>query len=150
MSQKSQRVSLDQYMMDIANVVATRSTCLHRHQGAVIVRDKRMISIGYNGSAPGMPHCICLGYCTKEKHGYCLAEGLHGESNAIATAARMGIPVAGATIYCLYSPCRTCCNLIKSAGIVEVKYAKVYHDFIEVYAYLRSLGIKVDDEWNVS
>jgi len=148
LNQKFQRASFDQYIMDIVRVVASRSTCLHRHQGVVIVRDKRIISAGFNGAPPGMPHCTDIGVCAKDQHGLCRAEGLHGESNAIASAARMGISVAGATMYCWYSPCIACCNLIKSAGIVEVKYAEMYQGFTEVRAYLGTLGIEVDDRWD--
>lgn len=146
----TRRINFDQYMMGIVELVASRSTCLYRKQGAVIVRDKRIISTGYNGSPPGARHCTDIGSCTKDLYGYCLAEGLHGESNAIASAARVGVSVAGATIYCLYSPCRGCCNLIKSAGISVVKYARVYDGFVEVYKYLNELGVGVDDEWNIS
>lgn len=149
MTEKFQRTSFDLYIMDIARIVASRSTCLHRHQGAVIVRDRRIISAGYNGSPPGAIHCVALGYCNKEEFGWCRAEGLHGESNAIASAARMGISVAEATIYCLYSPCRACCNLIISAGITAVKYAELYESFPDVRIYLENLGIEVN-ECNIS
>ncbi len=140
---KTSRPSLDEYFMRIAYIVASRSTCLHRDQGAVMVRDGRILSTGYNGSPPGQPHCIDLGSCQKEKGLECRAEGLHGESNAIASAAKMGVSVDGATVYCVYSPCEACCNLLKSAGIVEVKYAEVYDGFPVVALYLEELGIKV-------
>ena len=85
-----------------------------------------------------------LKYCQKEQNGSCRAEGLHAESNAIASAAMMGSPVEDATIYCLYAPCRSCCNLIKSAGIIEVKYKEVYPGFPESHGYLVGLGIKAE------
>ncbi len=140
---KTNRPTLDQYFMQITAVVASRSTCLHRDQGAVIVKNGRILSTGYNGSPPGQPHCIDLGSCQKEKGLECRAEGLHGESNAIASAAKMGVSVDGATIYCVYSPCEACCNLLKSAGIAEVRYAELYDGCLEGPLYLGTLGIKV-------
>ncbi len=142
MSSRTSRLSLDNYFMEINDVVALRSTCLHRCQGATVVKNNRIISTGYNGSPPGQPHCIDQGYCRKDKGLGCRAEGLHGESNAIASAAKMGASVDGATIYCLYSPCKACCNLLKSAGIVEVKYVTVYDNYLEGPAYLKALGVK--------
>ena len=139
---KTGRPTLDDYFMQITRIVASRSTCLHRDQGAVIVKNSRILATGYNGSAPGQPHCIDLGYCAKDVGLGCRAEGLHGESNAIASAAKIGISVDGATIYCVYSPCEACCNLLKSAGIAEVKYVEVYEGFPEGPKYLEALGIK--------
>ncbi len=138
---KTDRPSLDAYLLKVARVVATRSTCRHRSQGVVIARNGRIISTGYNGAPPGLPHCIDLKSCAKEDGLGCRAEGLHGESNAIASAAKMGISTKGATLYCVYSPCRACCNLLKSAGIIEVKYEELYDGFPEGQLYLESLGI---------
>ncbi len=138
---KTDRPTLNQYFIQIARIVASRSTCRHRDQGAVIVRDGRILSTGYNGAPPGQPHCIDLRRCIKEEGLRCRAEGLHGESNAIASAAKMGVSVGGATIYCVYSPCEACCNLLKSAGIVEVKFDKLYDGFPEGQLYLETLGI---------
>jgi len=139
---KTSRPSLDEYFMQITRVVASRSTCLHRDQGAVIVKDGRILSTGYNGSPPGQPHCIDLRRCIKDEGFPCRAEGLHGESNAIASAAKVGVSVNGATIYCVYSPCEACCNLLKSAGIAEVKYAERYDGYPDGPEYLGALGIK--------
>lgn len=139
----TQRLSLDQYFMSIASITSERSTCRHRHQGTVLVRDKRIIATGYNGSAPGQPHCIDLGYCNKAEDLPCRAEGLHGESNAIASAAKMGISTDGATAYCIYSPCLACCHLLKSAGIVRVVYKEVYDHHPEGPEYLKKLNISV-------
>ncbi len=140
---KTNRPTLDEYFMKVARTVATRSTCRHRDQGAVIVKDGRILSTGYNGAPPGQPHCIDLRRCIKEEGFRCRAEGLHGESNAIASAAKVGISVDGAAIYCVYSPCEACCNLLKSAGIVGVGYAEVYDSFPEGPMYLRQLSMKV-------
>jgi len=139
----SSRLSLDDYFMEIAKVVAMRSTCRHRHQGVVLAKEKRIISTGYNGSAPGQPHCIDLD-CLKAQGAPCRAEGLHGESNAIASAALMGVSTRGATAYCLFSPCLACCNLLKSAGVVRVVYEEVYSGFLTGPDYLeRTLGMEV-------
>jgi len=138
-----ERQPFDEYMLCITRTVASRSTCMHRKQGAVLTINKRIISTGFNGSPPGQPHCIDLGYCSKEKGLSCRAKGLHGESNAIASAAKMGVSVDGATIYCVYSPCEACCNLLKSAGIAEVKYVERYSGYLEGPEYLEVLGIKV-------
>lgn len=137
------RPSLDDYFMRIAEVVSTRSTCRHRHQGVVLARDRRIISTGYNGSAPGQAHCIDT-VCSKDLGVSCRAEGLHGESNAIASAALMGVSTRGATAYCLYSPCLACCNLLKSAGIVRVVYRETYEGYPEGSAHLSlTLGMEV-------
>lgn len=143
MQERTSRPSIDEYFTSLAKMVATRSTCMHRNQGVVLIRDGHILSTGYNGSPPKQPHCTELRYCLKDKFGECRAEGLHGESNAVAWAARHGISVSGATAYCVYSPCRSCCNLLKSAGITEVKYLEVYDGFLEGPDYLdRTLYIK--------
>ncbi len=136
------RLPIDQYFMSIAEITAERSTCRHRHQGVILVRDKRIIATGYNGSAPGQPHCIDVGYCNKAEGLPCRAEGLHGESNAIVSAAKMGISTDGATAYCIFSPCLSCCHLLKSAGVVRVVYKEVYDGYKEGPEYLDKLGIQ--------
>lgn len=142
---KTSRTDIDTYFMMIAKTASLRSTCRHRQQGAVLVRDKRIIAAGYNGAPSGMAHCIDLEYCAKETKLVCRAEGLHGESNAVASAARQGVATNGATVYCIYSPCRACANLLKSAGVVEVKYLKLYEGFTGGPDYLKELGIKVSE-----
>jgi len=109
----------------------------------VLARDKRIISTGYNGTAPGQLHCIDTN-CLKDLGGPCRAEGLHGESNAIASAALMGVSTKGATAYCLYSPCLACCNLLKSAGVVRVVYDEVYEGYLFGPHHLeKTLGMEV-------
>lgn len=145
MPAKETRPDIDSYFIDMAKLVGSRSTCRHRDQGVVLVRDNRVIATGYNGSPPNQAHCIELGYCVKEEGGFCRAEGLHGESNAVASAAKIGISVDGATAYCVYSPCRSCCNLLKSAGITKVKFLEVYDKFPEGPKCLHDLGVDVYD-----
>ena len=139
--EKTSRPTFDEYIMAVCRVVATRATCRHREQGAVLVKNKRIISTGYNGAPPGVEDCLELGYCSKEKGSGCRSEGLHGESNSIITAAREGISVDGAVLYCVYSPCLCCCNMIKTAGIVEVVYREIYSGFPLGHEYLSSLGV---------
>jgi len=141
---KTKRIDIDTYFMLIAKVVSMRATCRHREQGVVLVRGNRIIATGYNGSPPGQPHCIDLRRCIKEEGFECRAEGLHGESNAIASAAKQGISTDGATAYCIYSPCRSCCNLLVSAGIIEVKYLELYKELAEGPVYLQNIGVKVE------
>ena len=144
MTTKTSRISFDEYIMRICHAVAARATCRHREQGAVIVKkSKRIISTGYNGAPPGVKDCLERGYCQKAEDLPCLAEGLHGESNAIITAAREGISVDNTVLYCIFSPCRSCCNMIKTAGIVEVVCEEVYEGFPDGPEYLKSLGVRV-------
>lgn len=142
MTIKTLRISFDEYIMAICHAVAARATCRHREQGAVIVKSKRIISCGYNGAPPNTTDCLERGYCSKAEGLPCLAEGLHGESNAIIAAARYGISVDGAAVYCVFSPCRTCANMLKTAGIVEVVYESLYRGFPEGPEYLESLEIR--------
>jgi len=135
------RFSVDEYFIELAHLVSTRATCRHRQQGAVLVKDKRIISTGYNGAPSGMGHCTDIGWCAKTEGLKCRAEGLHGESNAIASAAKAGIQTDGATLYAVFSPCYACCNLLKSAGIIAVKYSKVYESFEAGPEYLKNLNI---------
>ncbi|AGI47018.1 Deoxycytidylate deaminase [Thermoplasmatales archaeon BRNA1] len=119
--------------MDMAQLVATRSTCLRRHVGAVIVRDKHVISTGYNGAPRGITHCEEKG-CLREtlnvpsgtRHELC--RGVHAEQNAITQAASFGISVDGATIYTTTFPCSLCAKILINAGIREIVYDDGYMD----------------------
>lgn len=142
MTEKTSRISFDYYIMQICHAVAARATCRHREQGAVIVKNKRIISTGYNGAPPSVTDCLERGYCSKAEGSPCLAESLHGESNTLVTAAREGISVNGAVVYCIYSPCRACANMLKTAGIAEVVYEELYDGFPEGPEYLESLGVR--------
>ena len=127
------RPSWDEYFMDIARQVATRSTCLRRHVGAVIVRDKRILCTGYNGAPSGLPHCEVVG-CLRERLGIPSGErqeicrGLHAEQNAIIQAALHGVSTQGGTIYVTHQPCITCAKMIINAGIERVVCAHTYPD----------------------
>lgn len=111
------RLPFNEYFRDLARFVSSRATCHRRRVGAVIVRQNRILSTGYNGSPPGEPHCLGDG-CEMED-GHCVRT-VHAEANAIAAAARFGISLDGAEIYTTWPPCKTCAKLLKSAGIVAV------------------------------
>jgi len=125
------RPSWDEYFMDIAKVVASRSNCIKRHVASIIVRDKRIISTGYNGTPRGLRNCS-EGGCPRcnafadagSKLEECLCS--HGEENAIVQAAYHGISVKGATLYTTFSPCLLCAKMIINAGISEVVYNASY------------------------
>ncbi len=142
MADKQSRISFDAYAMQICHTVALRATCRHRDQGAIIVKDRRIVATGYNGAPPGMEDCLQSGFCSKEEELPCRAEGLHGESNALISAAKAGVSIAGATLYCIYSPCHACCNMIKTAGIDTIVFEDIYDKFPEGPRYLMTLGVK--------
>ena len=107
------RVPWDEYFMNIAQVVASRSTCPRKFVGAVIVRDRTILSTGYNGSIRGMPHCTDVGHMMENDH--CVAT-IHAEANAIIQAAKNGVMIDGAMIYVTASPCWNCFKQIANAG----------------------------------
>jgi len=126
--QKIDRPSWDAYFMALAKLAASRSTCLSRPTGAVIVLNKQVISTGYNGSMPGVPHCSDEGECYRRKIGatdtgkYDFCRSIHAEANAIALAAKEGIGVHGGIIYMTMFPCYVCTKLLVRAGIKEIVY----------------------------
>ncbi|MEW6638380.1 MAG: cytidine/deoxycytidylate deaminase family protein [Actinomycetota bacterium] len=123
------RPSWDEYFMSIAHEVATRSTCPRLAVGAVIVRDRRILTTGYNGSPSGMPHCDEVGCLIRVVDGReSCQRTLHAEQNAIIQAAYHGVSVDGATIYSTHQPCLMCVKMIMNAGIEEVRYAGGYPD----------------------
>ena len=116
------RPSWDEYFMDITRRVATRSTCLRRAVGAILVHDKRIIASGYNGGPSGLAHCLDIG-CLREKLGipsgqqHELCRGIHAEQNAIIQAARYGVSIEGSVLYCTTQPCTQCTKMLINAGI---------------------------------
>ena len=119
------RVDWHVYFMNIARQAATRSTCDRKHVGAVIVRDKTILSTGYNGSIRGMSHCDDVGHDMDA--GHCVAT-VHAEANAIIQAAKNGVCIGGAEIYTTASPCWSCFKLIANSGIVAIYYGEFYRD----------------------
>lgn len=127
------RPTWDEYFMEIAQVVAKRSTCLRRHVGAVIVKNKQILASGYNGTPMGLPHCEetgCMREQLKVPSGKCheLCRGVHAEQNAITQAAYHGVSVKGGTIYCTHQPCVICTKMLINAGISRVVYDNPYPD----------------------
>jgi len=130
---RMERPDNDEYFMEMAFLVSKRSTCLRRRVGAVIVKDKRVLSTGYNGSPKGTQHCETLG-CIREqmkvpsgtRHELC--RGVHAEQNAIVQAAYFGISVKDSVIYTTTYPCSMCAKILINAGISEVVYSEGYVD----------------------
>ena len=120
---KSKRPSWDEYFLEIAKVVATRSTCDRANVGAVIAKNKVILSTGYNGAPRGLPHCNDVGHEIVD--GHCIRTA-HAETNAIAQAAKNGTPIEDASIYLTISPCYACFKIIVNAGIKEVVYGSFY------------------------
>ena len=127
------RPSWERYFMSIARQVATRSTCLRRQVGCVIVLEKRIVSTGYNGAPSGLPHCGEVG-CVRETQGVVsgqrheLCRGLHAEQNAIIQAAMHGTAVREGSIFCTHKPCVLCTKMLINAGVRRVYYAEGYED----------------------
>lgn len=124
------RISWDQYFMAQSHLLALRSTCTRLTVGATIVRDKRMIAGGYNGSVTGGVHCIDEGCYVIDNH---CVRTIHAEMNAIIQCAKFGVPTTGAEIYVTHFPCIHCCKAIIQAGIKSVVYAADYknHPYAE-------------------
>ncbi|KAB2925259.1 MAG: deaminase [Bacteroidetes bacterium] len=133
------RVSWHEYFMNIAEQVATRSTCGRKHVGAVIVRDKTILSTGYNGSLRGAPHCDDADH--DMENGHCVRT-VHAEANAVAQAAKHGVGIDQSEIYVTASPCLTCFKLIANAGITKIHYKEFYRDE-RITEYAKQAGVKL-------
>ena len=134
-----ERASWDEYFMDIAVVVARRSTCPRKHVGSVIVRDKTILSTGYNGSVRGLPHCDEIGHMMVD--GHCVRT-IHAEVNAIIQAAKNGSRIDGASIYVTASPCWNCFKACANAGLREIYYHEFYRDE-RIFEVARQTGIQL-------
>lgn len=126
------RLSWDQYFMEIAAVVARRSTCVRAQVGCVIVKNRSIVATGYNGAPAGMPHCTevgCLIYRSEDPDGNpednCYRT-IHGEINAISQAARRGVAIDAADVYVTHSPCMHCLKTLLNTGVRRICYAKPY------------------------
>ncbi len=141
------RPSWEEYFMEIARLVARRSTCLRRQVGALLVKDKNILTTGYNGTPSGISHC-CDSGCLREaqnipsgqRHELC--RGLHAEQNAIIQAAKHGVNISGATLYCTNFPCVICSKMIINAGIKKVFYLEGYPDELS-RLMLQEAGVEV-------
>ena len=121
------------YFMGISHLVASRSTCSRRHVGAVLVKDKHILTTGYNGVPSGIPHCEEVGCLRQEKNipsgeRHELCRGLHAEQNTIIQAALYGISIKGATLYSTHLPCIVCAKMLINAKIKEIIYEEGYPD----------------------
>jgi len=127
------RPTWDEYFIEITKMVAKRSTCLRRHVGAILVKDKRILATGYNGAPQNIRHCLDIG-CIREtkkvpsgeRHELC--RGIHAEQNLIIQAAYHGISIAGSQLYCTNFPCSICAKMIINAGITKIIYLEGYPD----------------------
>jgi dCMP deaminase len=121
------RPSWDEYFMEIARTVATRATCPRASVGAVLVREHRILTTGYNGAPRGVAHCTEAGCIVVNDH--CL-RATHAEANAVVQGALHGVSVHGATAYCTHQPCVNCSKLFISAGIIKIVYEHPYPDAV--------------------
>ncbi|MGD0711446.1 MAG: cytidine/deoxycytidylate deaminase family protein [Bacteroidales bacterium] len=144
------RPSWDEYFMEIANTVAKRATCDRGRSGCVIARDRQLLVSGYVGSPKGLPHCDEVGHQFKKMihedesvTQHCVRT-VHAEQNAICQAAKLGISLQGATLYCRMTPCRTCAMLIINCGIVRVVCEKKYHAGTESEEMFKAAKVKIE------
>jgi dCMP deaminase len=142
-----QRPSWDEYFMEMASLVANRSTCLRRSVGAVLVRDKRILATGYNGAPSGLPHCLDIGCLRQqlnipsgERHELCRA--LHAEQNALIQASLHGISVKDSILYSTTQPCVICAKMLINAGIREIVITEGYPDKMAM-DFLKQAKIKI-------
>ncbi len=135
----SERVSWGTYFMNIAKEVATRSTCDRKYVGAVIVREKTILSTGYNGSIKGLPHCDEAGHEMVDDH--CIRT-THAEANAIVQAAKNGVEINQSEIYVTASPCYNCFKLIANAGIKTIYYGEFYRED-RILEHAKEAGIEL-------
>jgi dCMP deaminase len=133
------RVGWDEYFMNIARMVATRATCDRKHVGAVLVRDRTLLSTGYNGSIRGHQHCTEVGHMMED--GHCVRT-VHAEANAIIQAAKNGVAIEGSDIYTTASPCWPCFKLIANSGVKRIVFGEFYRDE-RIFEHARLLGIEL-------
>jgi dCMP deaminase len=144
---KDQRPSWDEYFMEIATLVSKRSTCLRRKVGAVLVKERRILATGYNGTPTKITHCWDTG-CLRaklnipsgERHELC--RGLHAEQNVLLQAALYGISLRDSALYCTNQPCLICAKMLINAGIKEVVTKGDYPDKM-AREFLKQAGIKL-------
>jgi dCMP deaminase len=126
---KRERISKDAYLMSLAVSASTRATCDRRHVGCVLATaDGHVLGTGYNGRAPGAPHCDDAGHLMVDGH---CKRTIHAEANAVAHCARRGVPIAGCVAYVTTRPCPTCLLLLMAAGCERVVYLDPYHDALD-------------------
>lgn len=132
----------DEYFMSLAHAVAQRATCCRKKVGAIIVKDKSVLSTGYNGSPRGQPHCTDEGVGCEMEDGHCVRT-VHAENNAVVQAAKHGVRIEGATIYTTASPCYLCAKMLVNAGITKIVFGEFYRPDERCQALFQSAGISV-------
>jgi len=144
------RPSWDEYFMEVCGAIAKRATCDRGRSGCVIARDNQILATGYVGAPSGLPHCDEVGHQMKKlihEDGsitqHCVRT-VHAEQNAICQAARRGVSIQGATLYCRMTPCRTCAMMIINCGIVRVVCERRYHNGAESEEMFRNVGISLE------
>lgn len=144
------RPTWDEYFMEVADTISKRATCDRGRSGCVIARGNQLLVTGYVGAPPGLPHCDDAGHQMKKvvhedgtETQHCVRT-IHAEQNAICQAARRGITIDGATLYCRMTPCRTCAMLIISCGVKRVVCQWKYHAGAESEEMFRQAGIQLD------
>lgn len=150
MSEEYLRPSWDDYFMEVANTIAKRATCDRGRSGCVIARDRQLLVTGYVGSPTGLAHCDEVGHQFKkvvhedESVTQHCVRTVHAEQNAICQAAKLGVALGGATLYCRMTPCRVCAMLIINCGISRVVCEKKYHAGAESEAMFAQVGISIE------
>lgn len=145
-----ERPSWDEYFMEVCEAIAKRATCDRGRSGCVIARDNQILATGYVGAPAGLPHCDEVGHQLKRlvhEDGavttHCVRT-VHAEQNAICQAARRGIGIQGATLYCRMTPCRACTMMIINCGVTRVVCQRKYHDGAESEAMFAAAGLKLE------
>jgi dCMP deaminase len=145
-----ERPSWHEYFLQLARQAASRSTCLRRQVGAVLVRDKRILATGYNGAPRGIAHCLDVG-CLREELGvpsgerHELCRAIHAEQNAIIQAAIHGVAIEGSTLYCTHQPCILCAKMIINSGVKDIYFAEGYPDELSL-AMFAEAGVALHRE----
>ena len=149
-----QRPSWDEYFMEVCEAIAKRATCDRGRSGCVIAKNNQILVTGYVGAPAGLPHCDEAGHQLKQmvhEDGsvttHCVRT-VHAEQNAVCQAAKRGIAICGATLYCRMTPCRTCAMLIINCGIVRVVAQRRYHDAHDSEAMFATAGVKLEYVYN--
>jgi dCMP deaminase len=147
---RPERPSWDVYFLQLARQAATRSTCLRRRVGAVLVRDKRVLATGYNGAPRDVAHCLEVG-CLREEMGIPsgerqeLCRAIHAEQNAIIQAAVHGVAIEGATLYATVQPCVLCAKMLINCGVKEIHFIEGYPDELSEQMFAEA-GVTVRQE----
>jgi len=151
---KYKRPTWDDYFMEVANAISKRGTCDRGRSGCVIAKDKQVLATGYVGSPAGFPHCDDVGHQIKKlihEDGnttqHCVRT-VHSEQNAICQAAKRGVSIEGATVYCRMTPCKVCAMLLINSGIKRVYCEKRYHAGEESEKMFKKAGIKLEYKHN--